>query len=747
MDSFFKWRCSKCDHQKNPPKEKVCKQCGNLRYKRPADDGWSWIDATVLTRTYLEPSLSPRVAAFDFDNCVFEKKGFHGSPSDSIMFKPRLIAAFKSLVQQDFRIVLFSNEGLYKFKDPDVLERKTQAKKDRLEKFATFIPDIPFEIFVATGKDKHRKPGRGMWDLLKNGSVDPPSFFVGDAAGRKRDHSDSDLKFAQLLNLQFYLPEVFFLEDPLNLIVFREEFYTPPLRIPDLDFQKIVVLMMGFPGAGKTQTAEALFKLDPTSVIRLSQDVLGSKEKVACSFETCLLDPRVKIIIIDRTNINQEQRNNWTCTHYPSLLVQFTADVSTCLHRCKHRINHEGKDFPTDPERIVPILNRFKNMLDTQESTDRHIQIDADIPTNNAVAMIITALSEMKKRRFVFAPISQHDFGISNSSLIATSVMKEWQLNHRLAELVLLEENDSIVEKMEGAFGVGVGCGKYLSRPGENVFNVDLHNEFQGKNIFKDDGTVAQLGQVALLNNNVPFIFTVLGPNTNPRLPDCIADTHRAESLLRDCYIHLFDAFYNKKIYEFPMYQPPPKDSIQSGGFSVDILKRYSEPTLQAELETSVFWRNDSMVVIYDKYPKSKIHLLVIPTKSNPLYNVNGISQLDSSHQGALNAFHQLGADIQNHLGGTNVIRMGYHAIPSLQPLHLHIISNDFQGEYMKKKQHWNSFTHPDFFIHPWNSIGKTVDLDLATAAKVAPIKCCETSFSNMVKLKAHLEESHAIIN
>lgn len=37
--------------------------------------------------------------------------------------------------------------------------------------------------------------------------------------------------------------------------------------------------------------------------------------------------------------------------------------------------------------------------------------------------------------------------------------------------------------------------------------------------------------------------------------------------------------------------------------------------------------------------------------------------------------------------------RCGYHAIPSLQPLHIHIISQDFDSPALKKKQHWNSFT------------------------------------------------------
>jgi len=42
---------------------------------------------------------------------------------------------------------------------------------------------------------------------------------------------------------------------------------------------------------------------------------------------------------------------------------------------------------------------------------------------------------------------------------------------------------------------------------------------------------------------------------------------------------------------------------------------------------------------------------------------------------------------------------MGYHAMPSMQRLHLHVISTDFNSPYLKTKYHWNSFT-TSFFLH-----------------------------------------------
>lgn len=77
---------------------------------------------------------------------------------------------------------------------------------------------------VEKEKDFFRKPETGMWyQLIKDINEMGPeidfdkSFFVGDAAGRKNDFSDSDRKFARTLNLQFFTPEEFFIDQPLKI--------------------------------------------------------------------------------------------------------------------------------------------------------------------------------------------------------------------------------------------------------------------------------------------------------------------------------------------------------------------------------------------------------------------------------------------------------------------------------------------------------------------------------------------------
>ena len=70
------------------------------------------------------------------------------------------------------------------------------------------------------------------------------------------------------------------------------------------------------------------------------------------------------------------------------------------------------------------------------------------------------------------------------------------------------------------------------------------------------------------------------------------------------------------------------------------------------------------------------------------------------AHLPRLRRLHAKAHAIAAHLTSTThpVICVGYHAIPSLEPLHVHIISADLVSVCLKKKEHFNSFVAP-FFV------------------------------------------------
>merc|ERR1712029_436543 len=161
----------------------------------------------------------------------------------------------------------------------------------------------------------------------------------------------------------------------------------------------------------------------------------------------------------------------------------------------------------------------------------------------------------------------------------------------------------------------------------------------------------------------------------------------------------------------------------------------------------SVLFEDDELCVIKDKYPKARIHLLVLP-KDTMLVNLNS---LNDSHIPLIRRMVAAGQD-QVPPGTTPGVRMGFHAVPSMSRLHLHVISQDFDSPCLKHKKHWNSF-NTDYFV-PWEII---VD-QLETNNKVLPadtsqtnqwlkrdLQChkCQYKPKNLPDLKSHIR-SHS---
>ena len=91
--------------------------------------------------------------------------------------------------------------------------------------------------------------------------------------------------------------------------------------------------------------------------------------------------------------------------------------------------------------------------------------------------------------------------------------------------------------------------------------------------------------------------------------------------------------------------------------------------------------------------------------------------------------------------------RAGFHAVPSMRQLHLHLISQDFDSACLKNKKHWNSFA-TDFFVPPelWvaqlQASGRLSVDKHAQEAKLKALMLCPASgkvLKDMPTLKAHL--------
>ena len=123
--------------------------------------------------------------------------------------------------------------------------------------------------------------------------------------------------------------------------------------------------------------------------------------------------------------------------------------------------------------------------------------------------------------------------------------------------------------------------------------------------------------------------------------------------------------------------------------------------------DTSLFdvVEEDSKVwVIKDKYPKGLVHLLVVPK----IKIVHGVDDLRADHIELIEHMKMIVEKILTRNSSTKFL-VGFHAIPSLWQLHLHIVSRDLSG--VKTKKHRNSFTEsfmltPDYVLDKLRTVG-----------------------------------------
>jgi aprataxin len=292
----------------------------------------------------------------------------------------------------------------------------------------------------------------------------------------------------------------------------------------------------------------------------------------------------------------------------------------------------------------------------------------------------------------------------------------------------------------------------------------------RGKELY---GGVAMVGKAYPIGEpySHPFkgIIILRGPNMNPAKPDSM-DLQPALDCLRtsysaalECAWSLFrkEAASSSKREEenqrqgpqsdaFPAYGHPnvPPPASSGAGHWKQILRQYLSEGRNPALEPWIYYEDESAVVIYDAFPKAKLHLLLL---SKPLATVAGVAELRAAHAGELNQLHSLGKQICESLEGspdiTLPLRMGYHALPSLEPLHLHIISSDMDSASLKTKKHWNSFT-TSFFLstslierHIAEHGRVVIDFLECQSLEKGPMHClhCGAPLSNMPGVKEHI--------
>ncbi|KAK4582380.1 hypothetical protein RGQ29_025526 [Quercus rubra] len=158
---------------------------------------------------------------------------------------------------------------------------------------------------------------------------------------------------------------------------------------------------------------------------------------------------------------------------------------------------------------------------------------------------------------------------------------------------------------------------------------------------------------------------------------------------------------------------------------------------------------SDDVVVLNDLYPKARRHLLVLARSEG----LDRLSDVSKDHLQLLKTMHNVGLKwVEKFLqeDASLIFRLGYHSVPSMRQLHLHVISQDFDSKNLKNKKHWNSFNTAFFLdsvdvLEEVSSHGKATLRDDESLLSME-LRChrCRSAHPNIPRLKSHISNCQA---
>ncbi|EOA20080.1 hypothetical protein CARUB_v10000351mg [Capsella rubella] len=335
-----------------------------------------------------------------------------------------------------------------------------------------------------------------------------------------------------------------------------------------------------------------------------------------------------------------------------------------------------------------------------------------------------------------------------------------------------------------GGGGVNAAIFKAAGPDLETATRVRANTLLPGKAV------VVPLPSTCPLHNaeGITHVIHVLGPNMNPNRPDNLNNDYtKGSKTLREAYTSLFEGFQSvvQDQSKFPKRSNQTTipdscqnikedsernkkfkgsqdkalaDNLESGsledtrdcgqkvskGWSTWALALHSIAMHPERHENVVLEYSDNIVVINDQYPKARKHMLVLARQEN----LDGLEDVRKENLQLLQEMHKVGlkwVDRFQNEDASLIFRLGYHSVPSMRQLHLHVISQDFESDSLKNKKHWNSFTS-SFFRDSVDVLEEVKNQGKANVASEdllkGELRCnrCRSVHPNIPKLKSHVK-------
>lgn len=218
-----------------------------------------------------------------------------------------------------------------------------------------------------------------------------------------------------------------------------------------------------------------------------------------------------------------------------------------------------------------------------------------------------------------------------------------------------------------------------------------------------------------------------------------------------------------------------PKSKALSGG--KEALGAYIKKP-ESYNSNVVIYHNDDFVVLHDKFPKSTLHLLLLPrdptkTRLHP-FDAFEDSEFLAKVRAETNKLRKLAAGELRRMYGKESaqeqarqaalkadpppdelppgrdwereIMCGVHAVPSMDHLHVHVISVDRYSRRLKHRKHYNSFATPFFvpiddFPLASDDVRRYPTRERYLQRDFVCWRCGKNYGSHFVELKKHLED------
>ena len=273
--------------------------------------------------------MKAKIAAFDYDwtlVCPKDGKTFPKDVDDWTWMYQCIPEQLKRYNEEGYSVVIFTNQS-------------KQWKVDQIITVAQSL-DIPLFIVVATDKADY-KPNPILYEALVGSSnVDKAtSFFVGDALGRKGDFADSDKVFADNVGLKCYSPEEFF-------VVKQGQGQEHTHEVPALNLSgsKQVIIMVGYPGSGKSSVAKKI--CEDERFVLIQGDVHKTSAKMIKAAGAYVDEG--KSVVFDATNSSCKKRYE-----YIGFARKHDYNV-VCVHVSTSLDESYKRNKLRDPENQVP---------------------------------------------------------------------------------------------------------------------------------------------------------------------------------------------------------------------------------------------------------------------------------------------------------------------------------------------------------------------------------------------------------